>query len=152
MIKSAKDFWCGMMFICFGLVAFIMSKEYGLGEFPEMGPGLLPRALGLILLVIGAIGLFRSFTFDGDAFGHWAVKETLVITLSIIVFALTVRGLGLVTSIIILVMLVGTASGEFKARSYFILALAIAVFSSLVFVLGIGLPIELVGPWVQIWK
>ena len=61
--------------------------------------------------------------------------------------SLTVRGLGLVASIGLVVAVSAFASHRMSLRLAVILIIALTVFCVLVFKFGLGLPMRLVGPW-----
>jgi hypothetical protein len=52
-----RDFYAGLLMICFGLVMALKGPTYRLGTLMHMGPGFLPTALGALLICLGiAIG------------------------------------------------------------------------------------------------
>ena len=53
-IRHPKDFFAGLIFIGFGLVAVIIGSNYSLGTAARMGPGYFPRILGILLILLGA--------------------------------------------------------------------------------------------------
>ena len=76
-IRNAKDFWAGLMFMAFGL-AFVaiaygtpdflnellgtkLVPGYQMGSAVRMGPAYFPVMLGGILAILGAVVFFRSF-------------------------------------------------------------------------------------------
>jgi hypothetical protein len=59
-IKGPKDFWSGMLFMAFGLIAVAVSSGYRMGIAARMGPGYFPRGLGVLLLILGAIIALRG--------------------------------------------------------------------------------------------
>lgn len=48
-----RDFYAGALMILFGLVAVLKGPSYRLGTLMHMGPGFMPTALGIILIVLG---------------------------------------------------------------------------------------------------
>jgi len=38
-ISNQEDFWSGILFIAFGLIAVIVSRNYPMGAAIRMGPG-----------------------------------------------------------------------------------------------------------------
>jgi hypothetical protein len=45
-IPRPKDFYAGLLFVAFGVVAIIIARNYPLGTAARMGPGYFPRLLG----------------------------------------------------------------------------------------------------------
>lgn len=147
LIRNPKDFWSGVIFIFVGVAAVVIGRDYSMGTAGRMGPAYFPTVLGGLLAVIGAIAVLRSLARTGSPVDRFAFKEIILILVSVILFGFLVRGAGLVVSIIVLVMLSGFASVKFKVAPYLALAVGMAVFSVLVFVKALGLPMPMFGPW-----
>lgn len=50
-----RDFYAGGLMILLGLVAAYKGPSYQLGTLMRMGPGFMPMALGIILIILGLI-------------------------------------------------------------------------------------------------
>lgn len=50
-----RDFYAGGLVILFGLVMALKGPSYRLGTLMHMGPGFLPTALGIILILLGLL-------------------------------------------------------------------------------------------------
>jgi hypothetical protein len=74
-------------------------------------------------------------------------RGILLIVVAPVVFGLTVRGLGLVASIALVVAISAFASQRMSARLAVMLTVGLTLFCVLVFRIGLGLPLKLVGPW-----
>ena len=146
-IRDPKDFWSGVIFVIFGLAAVIIGRDYSMGSAGRMGPAYFPTILGAILTLIGLIGVVRSMIKSGGAVGRFAVREILLVMLSVVLFGILVRGAGLAVSVIVLVMASGFASIKFKVAPFLAVAVGLAVFCVLIFVKGLGLPMPMFGPW-----
>ncbi len=48
-----RDFYAGGLMILFGLFAALNGPKYTLGTLMHMGPGFLPTALGVLLVILG---------------------------------------------------------------------------------------------------
>ena len=53
------DGQAGIFFSLFGAFTAWQSTQYPLGRGSQMGPGMFPLVLGLLLLLVGIIGLHR---------------------------------------------------------------------------------------------
>jgi len=51
-IKNPEDFWAGIMFLGFGVLAVYISQDYPMGTAMRMGPGYFPTYLGALLIVL----------------------------------------------------------------------------------------------------
>ena len=67
----------------------------------------------------------------------------------IVVFGLTVRGLGLLPAIFLTALLTGLASRQTSPIGALLLAAALTVISVAIFVVALSLRLPLVGPWIR---
>ena len=51
MIRSTKDFWSGLIYICLGSSAMIIAQDYSMGTAVKMGPAYFPTILGGLLVL-----------------------------------------------------------------------------------------------------
>jgi hypothetical protein len=63
-----RDFCAGGLMILFGLVAAVNGPNYHVGTLMHMGPGFMPTALGVILVILGVAiaGTASVGATDGD--------------------------------------------------------------------------------------
>jgi hypothetical protein len=146
-IHNPKEFWSGVMFLAFGLAAVYIGQDYKLGTAGRMGPGYFPTILGGILAFIGLVEVIRSFLSKGEVMERFAIKETALVLLAVVLFGFLVRGAGAVISVFLLVLVSAYASRDFKWKSTILVAIGAAIFCVLVFTIGLGLPIPAFGPW-----
>lgn len=147
-IRHPKDFWTGVIFMIVGLAAVIIGRDYPMGTAGRMGPAYFPTVLGGLLALIGLAAIVRSFFREADEpIGKFAIKETILILTGVILFAFLIRGAGMVVSVIAIVLVSALASAKFNWKGGIALAVGLAIFSILVFVKLLGLPIPIFGPW-----
>lgn len=146
-IRSPKDFWAGVIYIFLGVAAIIIGKDYGIGTATKMGAAYFPVVLGGLLAFIGAISLIRAFAIQGDPISRLVYKEAAIIIGSIVLFALVLRGAGLPIALILLVLLSAYTSKNFRWLPSIGLAVGLALFCTLVFVKGLGIPLPILGSW-----
>ena len=140
-IKAPKDFWAGLMFIAFGIGFLIVAQNYAMGTAVRMGPAYFPTVLGGLLALIGLAIFIESFVATGEKVPRIVFRPMTLIVLSIVLFGALLKPLGLIVSTAILIVLGALGGHEFKTKEVVILYVALAVFSVLVFVRGLGLPI-----------
>ena len=75
----------------------------------------------------------------------------LLILGSILFFGVTVRGLGLVVSLFVTVLMAAFASRRTTALAALLIAVGLTVACVLIFVEALGLSIPLIGPWIGPW-
>jgi hypothetical protein len=147
MIRSAKDFWTGLIYIFFGSSAIFLAREYGMGTATKMGPAYFPSILGGLLILIGAISLIQSFLHTGTPIGKFAFKGMAMVLGAAVLFGLLVRHTGMIVALPLLVIISAYASQEFKWGSSLLMAVGLTAFCILVFLKGLGIPLPIIGPW-----
>lgn len=143
-IKSPKDFWAGLMFVGFGLFFAVWAvANYQMGTAVRMGPAYFPALLGGLLAVLGAVVLAGSLAISGPKVPQFHFRPLALIVVACVAFGYLLKPLGLVLSILVLVVLSALGGHEFRWKEVIILFAALAIFSVLVFVKGLGLPFQL---------
>ena len=142
-IRAPKDFWAGVMFFGFAVVAVLAARGYSLGSAGRMGPGYFPLLLGLVLGSLGALLIGRSLVLDGEPVPRLHVVPLAIIAVAVCLFGLAIEPLGLVVSLAILVVLSAWAGPQFRVVETMALALALIVFSVGVFVYALGLTLTI---------
>jgi hypothetical protein len=135
------------MFLFFGLAAVIIARDYAMGSAGRMGPAYFPTALGWILAAIGAVAVVRSFFGSGTAIEKFAMKELVLILVSVLLFGVVMRGAGLAIAVPLIIIVSAYASVKFSWKASVLLAIGMTVFSVALFVKALGLPMPMLGPW-----
>ena len=144
-IKSQKDFFSGLMFMCVGVAFAWGASDYTLGNGARMGPGYFPMVLGILLALLGGVITFTALvveTVDGDKVGKFAWKPLFFIIMANLVFGVCIGGLpsiglpplGLIVGIFLLTFIASNAGDEFKIKEVVILAILLALLSYLAFI------------------
>ena len=111
-IRSPQDFYGGLALVALSLFAFWASSDLpGMRGF-SFGPGTAPRLFAGVLLTFGAVIMAMGFFFHGKPLERYAIRGPFWITVSIIVFATTVRPLGLIIATFVSFVISGAASPE----------------------------------------
>jgi hypothetical protein len=151
MRNALKDVLAGLVFVVFGLVFAVGATAYELGSPVRMGPGFVPLALGILLVGLGILIIVKGYVAgEGDQIGEIPWRAVGLILVSVVLFGITVRPLGLVPSLFAATLLAGLA----PRGSGIVLPLAIAagltVFSVLIFVVGLQLRLPLFPSGLQL--
>jgi putative tricarboxylic transport membrane protein len=146
-IKSQEDFWAGLMFIGFGLVAIIVARDYPMGSAMRMGPGYFPTYLGAILMFIGSIIVAISTRVQGEKVAGFAWRPLIMLCLAFIVYGLSMEtfGLGFIPSIALVVIISAFAIREFRPLELVLLTATLVAMTTGLFIYGIDLPYPLWG-------
>jgi hypothetical protein len=147
MTFNVKDIGAGLIFIAIGLLFGLGATGLDIGTSLRMGPGYFPLVLAGLLVALGLA--IVAYGFGHTATGRLVVpwRGLVLILAAPVVFGLTVRGLGLVPAIALVVLISAFASRRMSVPLALALSLGLTVFCVLVFSLGLGLPLRLFGPW-----
>ena len=149
MERSAKDILAGLAFIGFGVAFALGAMTYPVGSAARMGPGFFPLLAGALLAVLGGLVMLRSaLGTDTERLTAPAWRGLVLIVAAILVFGLTVRGLGLVPALLVTAFLTALASRHTRLPVAALLAIGLTVVSVLVFVVALRLNVPLVGSWI----
>jgi putative tricarboxylic transport membrane protein len=147
LIRNPKDFWAGVIYVVVGMAAIIIGWDYGMGTASKMGPAYFPSVLGGLLTLVGLISIARSFVRPGEPIGDFAYKGAVLVLGSTVLFGVLLRGAGVVIALFVLVMVSAYASIKFRWGVSIALAIGLIVFSVLIFIKGLGVPLPLLGSW-----
>ena len=145
LIKNQKDFWAGILFICFGLGAVVVARENALGTLSRMGPAYFPTILGAMLAILGAVVSLRALVVrapdgSGDLEGvSWGVLGFVLG--SVAVFALTLLSCGLLISMALMVAVSSLANPSWRVKELAVLIVVLCVACWAIFVFGVGMQI-----------
>ena len=145
---STKDLVSGGIFVAAGAYFAIEALNYEVGTAFRMGPGFMPLLLGSVLVALG-LGVAASGWQKPDTEQSLAPSwRGIGLIIGVIVFfGLTIRGLGFVP-----VVLIGSFGAALASRLNsplfaIILAVALTVTCTLIFVVGLGMSVPMFGPW-----
>lgn len=150
-IRNQKDFGAGLMYMAIGLFFTIMATQYPMGTAAKMGPGYFPFWIGVLLTIIGLIVLVSSLRAKAmiEKIPPFNWKIIGLITGSVVAYGVLLPIMGFAVAIIVLVFMSASASHEFNWRGTLVNAIALAVSTYLVFVLGLKLQFPLLPFFLQ---
>lgn len=149
-VAGPRDVWAGVIYIALGGVMFWVALGYRLGTAGRMGPGYFPRVLALILVAIGVVALVRGLVVRGEKISGIAWGPLVLILSSCALFGVLLERAGLVVALAALVFVSASASREFRFDWKLSLGLvALIAFCVLAFVKGLGVPMPIVGSWLE---
>lgn len=150
-MERPRDVVGGVLIMALGAGFLLVGRELEFGTARNMGPGYFPTVLAGLLMLLGAVmaGLgWRASRAEG-AFGHVPWRGVLLIVGAVAFFGLTLRGLGLLPVLLLVVLATAWASRYASLRASIPLALGIAAFCTVLFIRLLGLPLPMVGPWLS---
>jgi len=146
---NLRDVIAGALFVAIGGWFVVSALELEIGTALRMGPGYFPLILAGILIFLGVLVVVRAIRDRPAKMGKVAWRGLLFILAAPIVFGSTIRGLGLVPSLVLVVLLVSFASRSMRPVTAVCLTVALTAFCVAVFSYGLGLPLRRFGPWLE---
>jgi hypothetical protein len=141
---NSRDALAGLFFMLVGAIALFVARNYRIGSTSNMGPGYFPVLLSGGLVVLGAIltvkAVLRAAEPDFEM-PRWRPLASVIV--GIVVFGFLLERAGLVIAIAALIGCAAFGNPTFRKIELLVLIAAMAIFASLVFVLGLGLPIRI---------
>ena len=145
-VRSPKDFWAGILFITFGIVAIAVSSGYSMGTAARMGPGYFPRGLGGLLVVLGALVALRGIRVPGPAIPAFRARALVFVLGTVVVFGIAVPWTGVILGTVLLIFVTSFASHEFRWQAALTSGIVLAIAAVLVFIVGLKLQLP-IWPW-----
>lgn len=146
-VRSPKDVLAGLLFIALAVMFAWQANTLPMGSSVRMGPGYFPMVLSVIMGVLGLIVLINGFRFKGDGATGIAWRGLFCLTLASVFFGVFLRPLGFLPTLAVTVFISALGSQKFHLVTGLSITAVMVVFSWAVFIWGLGLPIQLLGPW-----
>ncbi|MEZ5663031.1 MAG: tripartite tricarboxylate transporter TctB family protein [Burkholderiaceae bacterium] len=143
--RDTHDIIGGLVLTALGAFAAIYAQRYEFGELHRMGPGYFPVALGVVVAVLGLFIAVPAFMRRGEPI-HVEWKTMLLVVASIVVFALTLKVLGLILATMLSVVISSLADKETRWKGRLLIAVGVAVITYLIFSLGLSMVLP-IFPW-----
>lgn len=143
---NVPDLAFAVFLIALGGLALALASPLAVGTAAAMGPGYVPRGLAILIMVYGAVLGVRAMFSGRVAMPeiHW--RPLFLIFGAVAVFAILLPLVGLALTSFALVICAGFAAYDVRLRESAIAALILAAFAVVLFVMALGLPIQ-VWPW-----
>jgi hypothetical protein len=142
-IRSPNDVSAGALLILFALIGFWMTSDLRTGTALRMGPGYLPKGVSWCLLIIGGVSIVLGILRHGEPAESWRPRPLIFVILALAYFAFMIERLGLVIALLGLVLIGSLATSESRRWETALLAAGLTFFSVLIFVIALGLPLQL---------
>jgi hypothetical protein len=143
-----RDFYAGILVIALGLVAAVNGPRYHIGTLVQAGPGLMPTALGVLLIILGIIiagsalatppGEDEDILPENPQWLGW-----ILILAGPVAFVILGKIGGLIPATFGCVFISAWGDREATLKSSFVLAFVITVFSIVLFSYVLRVPMPL---------
>lgn len=142
-----RDCLAGLFFIAIGAAALVIGHGYRVGTLLSMGPGYFPRAISMLLLLLGALVLIAGLRSSGATpMERWHWRPLLLILLGVVLFGASLERFGLVAATALMIVSACRAEKDRGWTEIVLLAVALNAIGWGIFVEGLGLPIPLWPP------
>lgn len=114
LLRSSQDFGAGVFLLALAGIALVGSLGLNFGHGNSVGPGMMPRSVAVILAAFGALFVIQSLLADGEKMGSWSIRGPLFVLGSALVFAWTIRPLGVIVAGPLAIMIASMADKDTK--------------------------------------
>lgn len=135
------DLSAGLLFAAIGAGILWVGADYSLGVPSRIGPGYVPRLLGILLTGLGLFLVARSWWTTETIDPVIAWRPLGLVLGAVVAFALVFEASGLVPAILVTVALANYATPENRWTTAVVLGSALAFFAWALFVKGLSLPL-----------
>ena len=148
-IRNPQDFYGGLVLVMFAVFALWAAGDLsGIKGF-QFGPGTAPRMFAILLGIMGLLIMLVGLTTDGPKLQRYAIRGPVLVTASILFFAVAIRPLGLVFTSFLTVLIAAAASDEVRWIETVIWSAFLSLFCSLLFPKALNLPLQLWPEWLM---
>lgn len=140
-----KGLAAGGLYLGIGAVAALASLQYPIGNFWRMGAGFFPLAVSLSLIAVGLIVALVAIAPAAPAvsLGHWSLRNLLLVTTGVVLFALLLRPAGIILALAALVAVAGQAAPDLRARGMLLSLAVLSLLTWVVFLRLLGLQLTM---------
>ena len=97
-IRSPLDFAGGLFLLAIAAVGYAGAFTLPFGQLSGIGSGLMPKVVAVLVATFGVALVLQGLAIGGDRLERWAVRGPLLVLAAVLVFAFTIRLLGLVVA------------------------------------------------------
>jgi len=94
-IRSPIDFAGGLFLLGIAGLGYAGAFTLPFGQLSGIGSGLLPKVVSVLVGAFGVVLLLQGLVVFGDRLERWSIRGPVYVLASVLVFAVTVRSLGL---------------------------------------------------------
>lgn len=140
-VKSPHDLAGGLFLLAIAAVGFAGAFDLSIGQLSEVGPGMLPKGVSLLVGLFGIALLVQSVLVAGPSVEAWAFRGPFFVLGAFVLFGLTINPLGLACAGPLAVIFSSLADRETRPLEIAVFSMAITAVCVLLFKYVLGLPI-----------
>lgn len=142
-LAAPQDYAGGVFIIVLATIAIVGSLGLNFRTSTGVGPGMMPRATGVLLVAMGLILIISSFTSRGPGLDRWSIRGMVFVLGSALVFGWTIRPLGLIVAGPLAVIISAFADRDTKWVEVIAFAIIMTLACIGLFSYGLKLPIPI---------
>lgn len=146
LIKSPLDFGGGFFLLGIAIIGYIGAFNLPFGHMSSIGSGLLPKSVAVLVGVFGIGLILQSLFVHGDRLEAWGIRGPIFVLGSVLLFAFTIRTLGLAFAGPITVIVSSFADRNTRPLEIVIYSIVLTVLSIGLFKFLLRLPIPIFPP------
>ena len=137
------DIAFGLFLIGISVLVLFETRHLKMGTTIEMGAGFMPKVLAIILGISGIVTVIRNALKGHVKVEAVKLRPLFFVSAAFAAFALLLPTFGVVVSTIVLTVLAMLGGEDIKKKDFLIYPIALAAFTTLVFVIGLQLPMPI---------
>lgn len=142
-----KDILAGLLFVILAAVFGFQSLDLPMGTSVRMGSGYFPVLLSGLLGFLGVLVTVRGLRDQAAMPSGFPWRGLTFVLLAVCAFAAGIDRLGFLPAVALSVFLAAMASKHSRPVNALLITTILVAFCWLVFIVGLGLPFGLIGPW-----
>lgn len=137
---TSQDFGAGVFLLALAGIALVGSLSLHFAQGTGVGPGMMPRSIAALIAVFGVLFIIQSMLSAGSALERWSIRGAFFVLGSALVFAWTIRPLGVIVAGPLCVLIASMADKDTKLIEVVPFAIIITLGCIGLFSYGLRLP------------
>jgi len=142
-IRAPQDFYGGLVLIGLAIFALYAGGDLSGMQGFSFGPGTAPRLFAGLLIAFGVGVTIMGVVFDGPRVERWSFRGVILTVAAILLFAVTVRPLGLILSTYLAFLVSAASTSETRWIETAIAGAAMSIACAILFPYILNLPFHL---------
>jgi putative tricarboxylic transport membrane protein len=142
-VRAPREFYGGLVLVAVAAFAVWASRDLGGMRGFAFGPGTAPTMFAYVLMALGAAVAVTGVLTSGPAIERFHLRGPFFVTLSVVVFAITVRSFGLAIASFLSICAAAGATPEARFVETIVWAVVLTTFCAFLFPYALNLPMQL---------
>ncbi len=141
-IASPQDLAGGLMLLAIGIGGFVGSWDLAFGQFAGIGSGMMPKIVSALICAFGVLLVGMGFALRSEEpLTRWNLRGVCFVLGAALLFAWTIRPLGLICAAPIAILFGSLADPETRPLEIIVFTVLLTAFCIALFSFLLGLPI-----------